>query len=326
MVIYADYSTRELSPRDRFASWYELTRRSLIPTIVRSDHEDDFTATSRLVNLGGVQVSALNYPSVRIHRSAKLIKQEDPEQISLWFGLNGDLGLATAGREATVGYRDLVIYDTSLPFHASATAESGSVTGVVVQIPRTLLPLSAASLARLVAVPLSGRDGVGALFAQFLVDLTRHAPSYRPQDAARLATVTVDLLAAVCAHHLDIGPVLPGETRQRVLQLRIHDFITRHLGNPALSPRMIAAAHQISLRYLYQLFAEQGLTVAGWIRQRRLERCRRDLADPRLATSSIASIAARAGFTDAAHFSRLFRATHGMPPNEYRRLTRQPPF
>ncbi|WP_327002922.1 hypothetical protein OHA72_48855 [Dactylosporangium sp. NBC_01737] len=118
-----------------------------------------------------------------------------------------------------------------------------------------LLPLPAATLARLIAVPLSVQDGVGALFAQYLVDLTRHEPTYRPQDAARLGTVTVDLLNAVCAHQFECEDALPGETRQRVLQVRIHEFITRRLGDPALSPRMIAAAHQISLRYLYQIFA-----------------------------------------------------------------------
>ncbi len=41
---------------------------------------------------------------------------------------------------------------------------------------------------------------------------------------------------------------------------------------PQLSPAAVAAAHHISLRSLHQLFHDEGLTVAGWIRQRRLER------------------------------------------------------
>lgn len=93
-------------------------------------------------------------------------------------------------------YRSTTLYDTSLPVCASATAKTGLVTGVVAQIPRALLPLPAAALARLIAVPLSVRDGVGALFARYLVDLTRHAPSYRPQDDVRLGTATDDLLNA----------------------------------------------------------------------------------------------------------------------------------
>jgi AraC-like DNA-binding protein len=89
-----------------------------------------------------------------------------------------------------------------------------------------------------------------------------------------------------------------------------------------LSPAAAAAAHHLSLRSLQQLFRDEGLTVAGWIRARRLERCRRDLADPALDARPVAAIAARWGFSSAADFSRAFRAAHGMPPAEYRRSAR----
>ena len=85
---------------------------------------------------------------------------------------------------------------------------------------------------------------------------------------------------------------------------------------------MIAAAHHISLRSLHQLFHDEGLTVAGWIRRRRLECCRRDLSDPALAARPVAAIAARWGFSSAGDFSRAFRAAHGLPPAEYRRSAR----
>ena len=62
--------------------------------------------------------------------------------------------------------------------------------------------------------------------------------------------------------------------------------------------------------------------MAGWIRGRRLERCRRDLADPALASRPVAAIAARWGFSSAADFSRAFRAVHGLPPAEYRMSAR----
>ena len=72
----------------------------------------------------------------------------------------------------------------------------------------------------------------------------------------------------------------------------------------------------MSLRSLHQLFHDEGLTVAGWIRRRRLECCRRDLADPALALRPIVAIAARWGFASAADFSRAFRAATGwLPPS-----------
>jgi AraC-like DNA-binding protein len=76
----------------------------------------------------------------------------------------------------------------------------------------------------------------------------------------------------------------------------------------------------MSLRALHQLFHDEGLTVAAWIRHRRLEQCRRDLSDPAFGSKPVAAIAARWGFSSAADFSRAFHAAHGLPPAEYRRF------
>lgn len=88
--------------------------------------------------------------------------------------------------------------------------------------------------------------------------------------------------------------------------MRVQAFIERNLGDVALSPSRIAAAHAISTRYLQKLFEEQGLSVANWIRRRRLERCRRDLADPAQDGLPVRVIATRWGFTSESHFNRIF--------------------
>ena len=112
---------------------------------------------------------------------------------------------------------------------------------------------------------------------------------------------------------------MPAESREQTLLLRLHAFIEQHLGDADLTPGLVAAAHFISVRYLYRLFETQGTTVAAWIRFRRLERCRADLGDPAFGVVPVSAIAARWGLPDSAHFSRLFRRTYGQPPAEYRR-------
>jgi AraC-like DNA-binding protein len=129
----------------------------------------------------------------------------------------------------------------------------------------------------------------------------------------------MDLVTTAVAERADQAELLPVESRERTLLLRIHAFIEEHLGETELSPGIVAAAHHVSLRYLHRLFEAQDTTVAGWIRRRRLERCRRDLADPAFRAVPVAAVAARWGLPDSAHFSRLFRRTYGLPPAEYRR-------
>ena len=94
--------------------------------------------------------------------------------------------------------------------------------------------------------------------------------------------------------------------------------VSAEVGEADLSPAQIAAAHHISLRQLHKLFHAGGTTVAGWIRQRRLEHCGHDLRDPRWAARPVAAVGARWGYPDPAHFSRLFKASFGLSPRDYR--------
>jgi AraC-like DNA-binding protein len=99
----------------------------------------------------------------------------------------------------------------------------------------------------------------------------------------------------------------------------VQSHIAEHLGDDTLTPERIAAQQFISTRYLHKLFELEGISVAAWIRERRLEGCCRDLADPALADRTIADIARRWGLPDAARLGRLVRAAHGCSPRELRR-------
>ena len=111
---------------------------------------------------------------------------------------------------------------------------------------------------------------------------------------------------------------LPRASRRAALLARIQAWIDERLHDPTLSPASIAAEHFISVRHLHGLFAAEGLTVSAWIRDRRLERCRRDLADPALAGETVASIAYGWGFRNPRHFSRVYRAAYGRAPSDGR--------
>jgi AraC-like DNA-binding protein len=100
--------------------------------------------------------------------------------------------------------------------------------------------------------------------------------------------------------------------------LTIRSFIKDNLADPELNLERVARAHNVSVSYLQKLFAEDGHSVSGWIRERRLEHCRRDLGDARLADRSVTAIGSRWGLLNGAHLSRLFKATYGMSPRAYR--------
>ncbi|GKQ40567.1 helix-turn-helix domain-containing protein [Streptomyces sp. A012304] len=315
-----EFRTDRYPTAERFIRWRDKLVEELVPTVVRSDEADDFRASARLLDLGPVRLSALTHPSVEVCRTSRLVRQSDTERCLLLLNLRGSQRVVLGSLDTTIGPGEMVLVDTWHPWRCWARARDGAVEALWLRVPRALLPLPIDKINQLAAVRLPGGQGLGVLLSGYLQQLLAGAAAYRATDGAGLATVTVDLLTAWCVHHLDAEARLTPEAHQRVLLQRIHDFIDSRLGDPGLCPTAIASAHQISTRYLHRLFQGQGMTVVGRIRQLRLERCHRDLGNPQLGSRPIHVIAARWGFTDAAHFSRTFRAAYGMPPRDYRCL------
>ncbi len=134
--------------------------------------------------------------------------------------------------------------------------------------------------------------------------------------AAGLAEMLLALLRSVAASGREAGTATAA---QAALLRRLHLSIERHLDDPDFAPGRAAEANGISERYLHRLFETTGDSFAHTLRDRRLLRCRQDLADPAEAHQSVSEIAFRCGFTDAAHFSRAFRERFGASPRAYRR-------
>ena len=99
------------------------------------------------------------------------------------------------------------------------------------------------------------------------------------------------------------------------LRLSIDAWIDGHLCDPSLSLTSVAAAHAVSARTVQRVFGRSGETFNGTVRGRRLARAREEL---RRTNSSITSIATRWCFSDASHFSRLFKERFGTSPAAFR--------
>lgn len=318
-------STAEVPAVERFAFWREVTSQVWAPYDLRCEPhlESRFQARMDISEFGPVQASLMTSTPYSAERTPRLIRKADPGLFRLVCTVRGHGVMAQDGRQAEFGPGDLMLADTSRPYRAELSPDVPGGQVLVLCLPRSLLPFSHRDLRHLAGVRLRGDQGMGALSSQFLLQLAQHMHELGPSDTARLATLTLDVFTAALATALDAEDTVPPHARRRVLMAQIFGFIRRNLADPQLTPDAIAAAHHISLRYLHKLFHQEGHTVAGWVRERRLERCRRDLADPRLADRPINAIAARWGFGSAAHFSQVFRGTYGVSPGQFRRQCAQ---
>ncbi|MFF4173319.1 helix-turn-helix domain-containing protein [Streptomyces sp. NPDC001744] len=312
------FDSFELPVHERIDAWVETTALALVPTRFRFTDPERFGGRLRGVSLGAADLTAMSYSGLVSQRSPALIRKSDPEQYQLALITSGRQAIEQDRRSALLGPGDLVLYDSSLPFDARAETDGGAADSVLLQFPKSMVPLQARHIGGLLATPLSGREGVGSLYARFVTGLVEEQDRCTPGDLARLGTTLLDLAVTLLAHHVDRERAVPGESRQEVLFLRITSFIDGHLGSPDLTPPAVAGVHGISVRYLHRVFQQRGETVAAYIRRRRLEQCRRDLADPALRDVTVQAVAARWGFPRPADFTRSFRRAFGTTPRQYR--------
>jgi AraC-like DNA-binding protein len=299
-----------------FDSWRRAVSESFVPLAVDADRRGSFHGTMRGTRLADedlrlIEVSAGSHA---VSRTPQLLAASERKYFKLSVQLAGTGLLLQDGREAVLAPGNLAVYSTDRPY---TLAFDGDFRSLVLMFPHTALDLPADAVAQMTATAMSGSAGLGALVAPFLVRLADNLGSVAGRNGLRLAHNALDLVTTLFNAELDTRSAASRDPHQMLLA-RIHDFIEDNLGDPALSPGTIAAAHFISTRHLHDLFRDLGTTVSASIRERRLERCRRDLRDPVLAHRPVTAIAGRWGLTDSAHFSRIFRAAYGEPPTSYR--------
>jgi AraC-like DNA-binding protein len=313
------FSTDDLPAAERYDAWMYMLSEQLGPYEVDLNLDRPPSGRLRIGNLGPVRiVRAVAANPLSLRRSPRIVRSDGRELYRLILPTTGRYFLEQDGRRVRYGRGELVLTDFGRPFRVGCDSPPQHDT---FSVPRALVPFGPDTMRMLCAVPIRTDEGSGALLAPLLRRVATHLDRYPPAVAARLSTALLDLLIAVVTERLDRPVNQPAESRQRALLFGVYAYIETHLGDPRLSPHTIATAHHISVRYLYQSFDTEPVTVAALIRQRRLERCRADLADPRLAAVPVAAIAARWGMRDPASFSRLFRAAYGVPPGEYRTAT-----
>ncbi len=97
---------------------------------------------------------------------------------------------------------------------------------------------------------------------------------------------------------------------------RIAEYIERNLKQD-IGIEQLAQQASMSLRSLYGLFERNaGTTPKHYIRQKKLERIRRNLSDPDCSVRNITELALEYGFVHLGRFSESYKALFGELPSD----------
>lgn len=307
-----------------FDSWRQLVSQAFVPLEVEAGarRRTGFTGAVRVCGDRSIEMATVAAGPHAVLRTPELISGAEVGRFKLSLQLSGTGLLIQDGREVVLTPGRLALYDTTSPYTLSF---DGDFSTHVLMLPHFALGVAPEMAQQLTATELDGEHHLGAAVSSFLRQAMDIAPDLPGGVEGRLARNAVDLLGTLVADVLgaegpESAPSPPARSeaaraRQRAAVL---EHVEAHLADPQLSPASIAAAHFISVRGLHLLFEGTGGTVAALIREKRLERCWAELLDPRGKDRPVAVIGARWGFTDPAHFSRVFRARYGTAPGQLR--------
>lgn len=257
-------------------------------------------------NLGGLNVADIQVAAASIRREPGKIGRADDRFYFLVMQRQGSMFVEHTQHPFSLAPGEIALMDSAQAYEMKP---QGLIQQLSIHLCRDaverLLPAGISRFGKLEQTSLSAR-----LLHGMLQQISDGAWTPEAQQhGAALQDALISLLQ----------PALPVDELERLsspLRRLAERLIDEHLLDP-LSPAELASRLNISIRQLYRQFELDGDSVCRYIQRRRLQSSARELVQD---ISPITTIAYKWGFTDSAHYSRVFKRHYGMPPKDYRAL------
>ncbi|GAA1287930.1 helix-turn-helix domain-containing protein [Pseudonocardia aurantiaca] len=299
---------------DRAEVWHDSCARTFVGVDVRPALDEPIGGRVRAYDLGDLVVGEIDASGQGMARTQQLIDRTDEQYLLLTLQTRGTGRVAQGDRRTLLRPGECAIFESHRPFELNFDA---AFDVWVFGFPRHLVRLAEHERRQLAAQSVSFRTGLAGVASRALQDLALHSEDLAGEPPGSVLSMANDLVVTMFAEHLPKNSERGGAL-QATMPMRVKHYIDQRLADPALAPGDVAAAFGISTRYLHRLFETEHETVAQYIRDRRLERCRLQLLDPRLSGHTISTLAHGCGFGDLSGFNRAFWAKYGMTPRQLR--------
>jgi AraC-like DNA-binding protein len=219
--------------------------------------------------------------------------------------LEGTCAIRHAGASSTLGAGDLCLLDGAGAFELTFVGEFNQL---LVQFPRDIVFRRYERLGLRAGERLEGTSPATRLVFETFASVAKSVEHLNAEGR------TLAFEACLCI----LGTLQASVPDHSSMFSRVAAEIEAELSDPDLSAETLAKRHGVTRRRLDQIFSEHGTTVAGFLRDRRLERVASALRDPNLRYRKVIDLALSHGFNDAAHFSHAFRKRFETSPRTWR--------
>ena len=294
--------------------WQSVVSDTFFPLDTTMADAQTFTGDLSTWDLGIVGLSQMRCDGVLYKRHKRHFLDEIDSSLLITIPRKGDVGFSQNARRTVCSPGGFLVERGDLPyeFWHEQTNEL-----LVLKVSSESVRTRIGPTDRLGALSFDGTQGIANYFLDVVETTARHVEVM--DDTAR-STAGMHILDLLCLSIRKDDRVLDSNTSSvRAAHLhRAEQFIRNNLGDHDLSSTLVAAACNVSLRYLQQLFSDADKSVSGFIREKRLIRAYEDLS-VRGPTSTVAEIAQKWGFSDQPQFNKAYRAQFGCTPTETRK-------
>ena len=308
------YTTKKLLGSRKAELWRQFISETFVELDCNGMSRDDFFGELRARSVGDLGISTITTDAYDVFRTDNSISHSLNDDFIVSVQTSGSSTIRQLDREVILQPGDFTIYDSTMPYHLHFESR---LSQLVVKVPREHLKKHLQSPETLTALHIKGGKGIAQVTTNFAQSLFDETDAMDINTQSQVAETFVSLLTSSIR---EATSELERAPRNKTTQLlRIKQFIAQNLRNPDLNLPNIAAAQNISERYLHNLFESESTTPSRYVWNERLKSAHIDLSNRLLSHRSISDICYAWGFNDTAHFSRSFKAKYGVSPRTFRK-------
>jgi acetamidase/formamidase/AraC-like DNA-binding protein len=305
------FSTGAFPDELRQAAWAEVLAKALIGCGGPMRQLDGYVSSRNSV-LGSVFMDLSSSPQVWVPHPGNARRCGNAVLV---LALLEGSGLVTEGDESvalTAG--EMILLDPTRRWRIELNAR---FRAVVVKLESATFVLRLVRTSGQDLNTISSATGVGAVCLNLVRSIADELDHLTGLDMLPIEATLTELLVT-CLSHVRADASDESTSVQLGHLRRVCRTLEARLADAELTIDDIGQMEGLSTRYVQRLFKVGSTTFSEYLKERRLERCRIDLANCALAHFTIAELCFRWGFGDAANFSRAFAARFGVSPKAFR--------
>jgi len=219
------------------------------------------------------------------------------------------------GKEHRLATGQMGLMSAEEPAEVSQLTDGGRIS---LRLPRDILAQMTLRLDDRIGRPVATHRPLRRLLMHQVKVAQCMGHSLGPSETFALAQHIIDLAALCIGANRDAEELAARRSLASARFDAIKADVLSQVADSSIRLSQLADRHNISERYVQQLFELAGTSFSGFVLEQRLMLAWKLLRDPSQRWRKISDIATASGFSDISYFNRAFRVRFGATPSDVR--------